>query len=230
MKRALGVVTGASYAFALGSVIYLLAEAIAAAGYPGYSYFTQVISVLGVYPGMLVHGHVSPSKLAVVMNVGFFVTGALFVIGHLGAMHQHLRRRWANAVGLMAVLFAAGISLVGAVQGGQPTAGGWHSLGAALAIFGGNTALVLTGLGLKTPDARWFRIGCVTLGLLGILSALGLLVIFETPYPDLGATAERLSVYTIIAGSTWASVFLVRARARPRPQDPQLLIASSAAA
>jgi len=67
-----------------------------------------------------------------------------------------------------------------------PTAGGWHSLGAAFAILGGHAALVSTGLGLRTPDANWFRVGCVTLGLLGTCSALGLLVIFETPYSDLG--------------------------------------------
>jgi len=114
--------------------VYLVCEAVAAARYPGYSYADDYISELGVYA---------------IMNIGFIVHGALFL---LGAIVVSRACRDIGTAGWGFVLAAAanaiGNVLVGAFRSGDH----WHVIGAGLAIAGGNVAAVIAGTGRRRLD------------------------------------------------------------------------------
>ena len=189
-----------------GAASYLAAEAVAASGYQGYSYVEDYISDLGVPQGTTgtVGGHV-----ATVMNLGFVANGAAFLVAALLVTRAGPGRGHVPFVGLAAV-HAVGNLLVAAVHsGGEDTV--LHTLGAGLAIVGGNLAVAVAGLAATTLGVpRWYGAASTAAGVLGLV-ALTVLVVGPDGVPV--GVAERSSVYTIIGWQLGTGAALLGATA-----------------
>lgn len=137
----------------LGAIAYLLCEAIAAARLPGYSY---------------VHDYISDLGATAVMNVGFMVHGALFLVGAvLISRSVSIGRSFVIAAAANAI----GNVLVGAFRSGVTA----HTIGAGLAIVGGNAAAIIAGLA-KVGAPRGYRVASVALGVIGLTCLLTLII------------------------------------------------------
>jgi hypothetical membrane protein len=188
----------------LGAVVYLVCEAIAAAGFAGYSYAGDYISDLGVHA---------------VMNVGAFaVHGILFLAGAFAVTRGHPRTGWVGyGFVLAATANAIGNILIAAFPSGSDRAA-WHIAGAALAILGGNVAVIIAGLGgrrVGAPSAlRWTSIG---LGSVGIACLIVLIIDGANGSRVLPAgLVERGAVYSIIAWELMTGVAILRRGIRRR--------------
>lgn len=186
-------------------VVYVVSEAVAAAAFPGYSYATNYISDLGIPQVEMYGGRAIDSPLHVVMNTGFVLSGVAFVaaailaVPVLGTAH---RRTFLT----LAVTHGIGIVLVGVVHSGQVNAdNGWgavHGIGAAMAIVGGNLTAIVAGLAARrSADLRHLGATCITLGAVGLLATLALVLDSGSTDVDVLADGvwERLAVYTVTA-------------------------------
>lgn len=193
----------AALCWMLAGVVYVTTEAVAAAAFPGYSYATNYISDLGIPQVETFGGRAIDSPLHAVMNTGFvlhgvfFVAAALLAAPVLGTMHR-------RALLALAATHGVGIVLVGLVHGGQVNAdnglGAVHGIGATMAIVGGNLTAIVAGLAARRSD-ELRRLGtvCVTLGVVGLLAALALVLDSGSSSIDVlpDGVWERLAVYTI---------------------------------
>ncbi len=136
----------------IGGLEYFLAEAMAAAAWPDYSYAALDISLLGA---ATCGPHADPqsgeifqlcSPRHAVMNAGFVLVGALHIAG-LVVTRSVWRRGWLAAIGLVGLgLGAAGAMLVGFAP--LDLYHRLHVAGAGLALVVGNAGLTLLGLAL----------------------------------------------------------------------------------
>ena len=201
---------------------YLVLEAVAAAGFePAYSYARDYISDLGLPSGRLVRGRTVYSPRAYLMHAAFYLQGILFLLGAslvVGVLDNRRARMFLGAVAGNAV----GNVVIGTVHSGTV-----HVDGAALAIVGGNAA-ILTG-----PDAiealadwRWYRLASKVTAALGFSSIAMLMVNSATAKTILlpNGAWERGSVYSIIAWQLLtAACLLTRAtHAAARSGSPRL--------
>ena len=131
----------------MAAVGYLILEAVAAAGFePVYSYARNYISDLGVNAGELVHGRMINSPRSYLMHTAFYLQGLLFFPGALLIVGVPNSRRARMFLGLVAAN-AVGNIVIGTLHSGK-----LHRVGAALAIVGGNAA-ILTGSAVVRPWA-----------------------------------------------------------------------------
>jgi hypothetical membrane protein len=190
----------AAWIWLIGAAVYLVCEAFAAAGYPGYSYADHYISDLGVYA---------------IMNIGFTVHGALFL---LGAIVVSRACRDTGAVGWGFVLAAAanaiGNALVGAFTSGEH----WHVIGAGLAIVGGNVAVVIAGIGSRRLGAsRRYSSASIVIGAVGLACLAALIIDGGNGSRAIPVgVLERGSVYSIIVWEIMTGVALLRFRRADR--------------
>lgn len=201
--------------FLSAAIVYVGTEAIAAAAFPGYSYAQNYISDLGV-PEIGTHdGRFLDSPLSAVMNAGFLLQGALFLLATVVAARGRPARLAAPWVGF-AALHAVGITLVALVHGGPQSVAsgiiGFHVAGAGLAIVFGNLASIA---GSAALGGRGFRVFSVGIALVGLLCLVGLQL-----QPSLAGASladgvwERGSVYAITVWELVAGVVLVRRSTR----------------
>ena len=189
----------------LAAFAYLASEAIAAAAFPGYSYAYNYISDLGVPHDGMIDGRNIHSPLASVINIGgFILDGVLSATASIAAIFAIGQTRRAGTLFLVfATVHSIGSILVGSVHSGarELAAGSmdFHVIGAAMAIIGGNCALIAAA-----SFSRWlgvlpvYRIASCVLGICGLLSlamleisrASGLVIAPE-------GILERGSVYAI---------------------------------
>jgi hypothetical membrane protein len=209
-------------------ISYVTLEAIAAAGYRGgYSYANNYISDLGVTIPSTFEGRTIDSPRAIVMNTAFYLDGILFLAAAILAVRAFAAPGWWLFLGLAAT-HTVGNVLVGTIHGGgTESASGsiqWHTLGAGLAIIGGNAA-VLAGsvLSRRIGTPPWYRAISTALGLLGLICLAMLLI-------DRGTTAinllpegawERGSVYTITAWEVFTGSCLLAFTQRRERQHVQ---------
>jgi hypothetical membrane protein len=182
----------------VAAVGYLILEAVAAAGFsPAYSYARNYISDLGLSTGDVVHGRMIYSPRSYLMHTAFYLQGVLFFTGALLIVGVPQSRRARIFLGLVAA------NGVGNVVIGMLHSGNLHRVGAALAIVGGNTAILAGSAVVATIGGhRWYRRTSELVAALGLLSLTMLMINSATSknnvLPD-GAW-ERGSVYSII---TW---------------------------
>jgi hypothetical membrane protein len=172
----------------VAAVGYLILEAVAAAGFaPSYSYAHNYISDLGVRA-------VSPRSS--LMHAAFYLQGMLFFLGALlivGVPHSPRARIF---LGLMTA------NSIGNIVIGTVHSGNVHRAGAALAIVGGNTAILAGSAVIATVGSwRWYRHISKLLAAVGLLSLLMLMINSATSTASLlpNGAWERGSVYSITA-------------------------------
>ena len=94
---------------------------------------------------------------------------------------------------------------MGMIHGGNPLTSGYHTLGAVMAILGGNVMLIL--ISRSMDDFGDYQKITMILGIFGLVSFLITFFILKNPYMPV---FERLSVYTLIIWSFLTGLFLVK--------------------
>jgi len=208
----------AAIAFLLGSVIYLVAEAISAAAWksPTYSYAYNWISDLGSASTGVFQGRELDSPLHAVMNTGFIAQGILFGIATV-LLSRTITGRLRAFTAVMGVVIAFGYGLVGTFHGSlQAQQNGTlplHFTGATIAILGANILALLLGLyWRKATDTRLIGIVSIITGAVGLAAAILLVATFSAHVPS--GLIERTSVYTIVLWEVAVAVGLLRSRTR----------------
>ena len=205
MSRA-GHLRVAAVIWLLGACIYLVCEAIAAAGFDGYSYISDYISDLGG---------------SSVMNVGaFMVHGTLLLLGAVvlltGVLTHGHPKSWVGWCFIVAAATnAVGNILVGTFPSDSAHAH-WHGVGAGMAIIGGNVAAIISGIGGGAVGASpALRRACIGLGAFGLVCLAALVVdgardsrLFEV------GLLERGAVYSIIVWELMVGLALLRRAGR----------------
>lgn len=171
----------------VAAVGYLLLEAVAAAGFaPAYSYTRNYISDLGL-------SAVSPRSY--LMHAAFYLQGVLFFLGTVLIVGIPESARARIFLGLITA------NSIGNIVIGTVHSGNVHRAGAALAIVGGNTA-ILAGSAVVATVGGWngYRRISNLLAALGLLCLLMLIINSATSKANLLADGawERGSVYSII--------------------------------
>ncbi|OPX11332.1 DUF998 domain-containing protein [Mycobacterium sp. AT1] len=185
--------------WAVAGVAYLGLEAMAAAGHPGYRYATNFISDLGRPDSPLSH----------LMNTAFVVQGTLFLAAAV-ALTRANRGRSSGLFVACAAANAVGNVVVASVPSGGAGIAWVHVSAAAVAIVGGNAA-ILAGHRLVS-ESRWYRLTSVGLAALGFL-AFGMLSVGAVTASTVvlpGAVWERACVYTIIGWQLLSAARLLR--------------------
>ena len=162
----------AGIVFILGSLYYLVAEAISAFSFNDTlvsTYLFHTISELGI-PNI-------NSPLSFLMNSAFIIIG----------------------------LTAIGVIIVALIHAGNPVTDGYHSLGAIMAILGGNILLIIISRSMDKFES--YQKITLVLGIIGLIA-------FWIMFFNMGSlympVFERLSVYTLIIWSFISGVYLLR--------------------
>ena len=184
--------------WAVAGVAYLGLEAMAAAAHPGYRYATNFISDLGRPDSPLSH----------LMNTAFVVQGTLFLAAAV-ALARAGRGR-SGAFVACAAANAVGNVVVAMVPSGGAGIAWVHVSAAAVAIVGGNAA-ILAGHRMVS-ESRSYRLTSVGLAALGFVAfgvlAVGAVTASTVVLPS--AVWERTCVYTIIGWQLLSALRLSR--------------------
>ena len=187
--------------FILNGIFYLIGEFIVAVGtgFPlGEVYSKHFISSLGVYPHLVVNGVPNGfSKLAILMNIDFVVTGIGFFIAYYLLVFEKLKiRRFGFLFIITPLIFTIGSVLVGLYQGGVPSEDGLHGLGARLSFLGGNFTVLLNGVALFRENKK-YAVVSIVLGIIGLISAGFMNNVINNNLSDVVAIYERMTIYPI---------------------------------
>lgn len=189
----------AGYAFIIGSAYYLIAEAISATFFHdsiANTYMFHTISELGI-PNV-------NSPLFWLMNSAFILVGLTLVFGCLYKLKDYIIKNKILFY-ILAVISGLGVIIVGLIHGGNPLTSGYHTLGAIMAILGGNFLMLLVSRSMD--DFEGYQKTTLALGVIGII-AFG--ITFFTVGESYMPIFERLSVYTLIVWSFLTGFYLLR--------------------
>lgn len=189
----------AGIVFLIGSLYYLIAEAISATFFNASFFNTYVfhtISELGI-PN-------ANSTLFWLMNSAFILIGLTLIFGNFYKFKDFIIKN-KTIFYIFTLITSIGVIIVALIHGGNPLTSGYHTLGAVMAILGGNILLVL----ISRSMAEFGIYQKITL----ILGVIGLIV-FWIMFFNMGSiympVFERLSVYTLIIWSFVTGVYLLK--------------------
>ena len=185
--------------FILGSLYYLVAEAISAFSFNDTlvsTYLFHTISELGI-PNI-------NSPLSFLMNSAFIIIGLTFIFCNFYKFKDFIIKN--KAVFYILTLIAAiGVIIVAFIHAGNPVTDGYHSLGAIMAILGGNILLIIISRSMDKFEI--YQKITLALGGIGLIA-------FWIMFFNMGSlympVFERLSVYTLIIWSFISGVNLLR--------------------
>jgi hypothetical membrane protein len=189
----------AGIAFLIGSLYYIVAEAVSAAFFNASlfdAYVFHAISELGIPD--------ANSPLFWLMNSAFILIGLTLIFGNFYTFKDFIVRN-RRIFYVLTLITGLGVIIVGLIHGGNPLTSGYHTLGAVMAILGGNVLLVLISR-LMDGFAQYQKI-TLLLGLIGLVAFWILFFSMESIYM---AVFERLSVYTLVIWSFLTGLYLVR--------------------
>ena len=189
----------AGYALIIGTIYYLVVEAISAAFFNSSIFDTYVfhtISELGI-PN-------ANSPLFWLMNSAFILVGLTLMFGCFYSFKDCIVKN-KTIFYILTLVTGLGVIIVGLIHGGNPLTSGYHTLGAVMAILGGNILLVVVSRSMD--DFEGYQKITLILGALGI-------IIFWVMFFSMGnvymPVFERLSVYTLIVWSFLTGIYLLR--------------------
>ena len=185
--------------FIVGSVYYILAEAISAAFFNASlfnTYIFHTISELGIPNGN--------SPLFWLMNSAFILIGLMLIFGNFYKFKDCIiKNRYIFYI--LTLITGIGVIIVGLVHGGNPFTLGYHMLGAMMAILGGNVLLIFISRSMDGFETYQK----ITL-ILGIFGLIAFWIMFFNMNLSYMPVFERLSVYTMIIWSLLTGVCLLR--------------------
>lgn len=183
----------------IGSLYYVIAEAISAAFFNASifnTYIFHTISELGIPNGN--------SPLFFLMNSAFILIGLTLIFGYFYRFRDYIVKR-KILCSVFALITAFGVIIVGLIHGGNPLTSGYHTFGAVMAILGGNILLVIIAKSMDNFD-RYQKI-TLALGIFGIIIFWVMFFNMESLYMPV---FERLSVYTLIVWCFLTGIYLLK--------------------
>ena len=187
------------FVFIFGSLYYLLAEAISAFSFNDLlanTYIFHTISELGI-PN-------ANSPLAFLMNSAFIIIGLCVLFGNFYRLKDFIVRN-KTLFYVLTLVTSIGVIIVALIHAGNPLTDGYHSLGAIMAILGGNILLILIS---KTMAE--FETYQKTVFVLGIIGLFAFWIMFFNMGSIYMPVFERISVYTLIAWSFISGIYLLK--------------------
>lgn len=189
----------AGIALIIGSLYYIVAEAVSATFFNASFFNTYVfhaISELGI-PNL-------NSPLFWLMNSAFILVGLVLIFGYFYRFKDLIVKN-KTIISIFTFITGLGVIIVGLIHGGNPLTSGYHTLGAVMAILGGNILLVL--ISKSMDDFGAYQKMTLILGIVGLIAFWIMFFILKNPYMPV---FERLSVYTLIIWSFLTGWFLVK--------------------
>lgn len=189
----------AGFAFLIGSLYYILAEAISATFFNDIlwdTYIFHTISELGI-PN-------ANSPLFWLMNSAFILIGLVLIFGGFYRFRDFIVKN-KTIFYILTLITGLGVIIVGLIHGGNPVTSGYHTFGAIMAILGGNILLVAISKSLE-EFSNYQKI-TLTLGIIGMVAFWIMFFNVESIYMPV---FERISVYTLIIWSFLTGLFLVK--------------------
>ena len=189
----------AGFVFIVGSLYYIVAEVISATFFNDSIFNTYVfhtISELGIPNGN--------SPLFWLMNSAFILIGLAVIFSVFYKFKDYLIKN-KIIIYILTIVTGLGVVIVGMIHGGNPLTSGYHTLGAVMAILGGNLLLVFISKSME--DFHTYQKATLTLGLLGIIVFWVMFFNIKSSYMPV---FERLSVYTLIIWSFISGVYLIK--------------------
>ena len=189
----------AGIVFIFGSLYYLLAEAISAFSFNDLltnTYLVHTISELGI-PNI-------NSPLAFLMNSAFVIIGLTFIFGNFYKLKDFIIKNKVVFY-ILTIVAAIGVIIVALIHAGNPVTDGYHSLGAIMAILGGNLLLIIVSRSMDKFET--YQKVTLTLGIIGLIAFWIMFFNMESIYMPV---FERLSVYTLIIWSFFSGVYLLK--------------------
>ena len=189
----------AGIVFIVGSLYYIIAEAVSATFFKASifeTYIFHTISELGI-PN-------PNSPLFWLMNSAFILIGLVLLFGSFYRFKDFITKNKIIYY-IFSVITALGVIIVGLIHGGNPLTSGYHTLGAVMAILGGNILLILVSRSMDEFEA--YQKSTLILGIFGV-------IIFWVMFFSMGSiympVYERFSVYTLIIWSFLTGVYLLK--------------------
>jgi hypothetical membrane protein len=189
----------AGIVFLVGSLYYLQAEAISATFFNASifnTYIFHTISELGIPNGN--------SPLFWLMNSAFILVGLTLIFGSFYNFKDYIIKN-KIVFYIFSLITGLGVIIVGLIHGGNPLTSGYHTLGAVMAILGGNIMLVLVSRSMD--EFGRFQKATLLLGIIGLVAFWAMFFNMGNAYMPV---LERLSVYTLIIWSFLTGVYLLR--------------------
>ena len=189
----------AGIVFILGSLYYLLAEAISAFSFNDLltnTYLFHTISELGI-PN-------ANSPLAFLMNSAFIIIGLTFLFGNFYKFKELIIKN-KIVFYILTIVAAVGVIIVAMIHAGNPVTDGYHSLGAIMAILGGNLLLIIVSRSMDKFES--YQKITLALGIIGLIAFWIMFFNMQSIYMPI---FERLSVYTLIIWSFISGVYLLK--------------------
>ena len=187
----------AGIVFIFGSLYYLAGETISATFFHDSlinTYLFHTISELGIPNGN--------SPLFWLMNSAFILIGLTFIFGNFYKFKDFLIKN-KIVFHVLTLVTSLGVIIVGLIHGGNPLTSGYHTLGAIMAILGGNILLVLISLSMGDFDTYQK----ITL-ILGFAGLIAFWIMFFNVKSIYMPVFERLSVYPLILWSFLTGYYL----------------------
>ncbi|MBR5502909.1 MAG: DUF998 domain-containing protein [Methanobrevibacter sp.] len=170
-----------------GSIYYMLAELITALFFNDSlvnTYLFHTISELGI-PNV-------NSPLFYLMNSAFILIGLSLLFGNFYKFKDFIVKN-KTIFYILTPITSIGVIIVALIHGGNPLTASYHSLGAVMAILGGNILLIVISRSMDKFE-KYQKISLV-LGLIGFIVFWIMFFNLESLYMPI---FERLSVYTLI--------------------------------
>ena len=188
----------AGFILIFGSLYYLIAEAISATFFNDSlinTYMFHTISELGI-PNL-------NSPLSFLMNSAFILTGLTLLFVNLYQFKDFIIKNKVIFF-IFSLIPSLGVIIVGLIHGGNPLTSGYHTLGAVMAILGGNILLVL----ISRSMVKFGIYQKITL-ILGLIGLVVFWIMFFNIQSIYMPVFERLSVYTLILWYFITGLFLL---------------------
>ena len=189
----------AGVVFIIGSIYYLIAEAISATFFNASFFNTYVfhtISELGI-PN-------SNSPLFWLMNSAFILIGLTLIFSNFYKFRDFIVKNRIIFY-ILTLVTVLGVIIVGLIHGGNPITSGYHTLGAVMAILGGNVLLVVVSRSMDQFSD--YQKATLFFGVIGLAAFWIMFFNVDSIYMPV---FERLSVYPLIVWSFMSGLFLVK--------------------
>jgi len=189
----------AGYILVIASLYYIAGEATAAVCFNSTflnAYLFHTISELGI-PN-------ANSPLSVLMNIAFVFIGLALIFVDFTKFKDFIIKNKTLFL-ILTLITGIGVIIVGFIHGGNPLTSGYHTLGAVMAILGGNILLVLISRSMSEFDTYQ-----KTTMILGIAGLIAFWIMFFNMQSIYMPVFERLSVYTLIIWCFITGVYLTK--------------------
>ena len=139
------------------------------------------------------------------MDAAFILIGLAVIFSNFYSFKDFISKN-KTVFYILTLITGIGVIIVGLIHGGNPLTSGYHTLGAVMAILGGNILIVLVSRSMD--EFGDYQKSTLILGILGLIAFWVMFFNVQSIYMPI---FERLSVYTLILWSFLTGMFLVKA-------------------